>query len=409
MLKIPKSPFVTFIFLWLGYTSFGQLVCDGKRYKSIVFSETDVVSNVKYGEAQTVSGKNQELYFDIYSPKGDMLANRPTIILAFGGGFVSGEKEDLSVLCNFYAVQGYVVISMDYRLFDIPNKSPSDSELEEVLVQGIIDMKSVLAYIEEDARSANRFGIDTNNLFIGGISAGGILACHTAYMDSSDTYSPFLQETIRKNGEINGITNTQKTPKIKGVINYSGAILDAKWINSGDPSLISFHDEFDGVVPYRIGQKVINGNKEEGLNGSFIMDSIANKVGVNSALNTIEGSSGHVSYFSSTPSSIKVVNQSTSFLYDILCEEGLSTDKFLDENHNISLVPNPFVNHITLTFKHAEEHIVSILDDTGREIFHVSMQGSGEHTINVEEMPSGTYMVQVQNATTSYSKRIMKY
>jgi acetyl esterase/lipase len=58
------------------------------------------------------------LYMDIFQPTGDTLSQRPLVIIAFGGGFLSGSKDHWSIrlLCQNLAKRGYVTAAIDYRL-----------------------------------------------------------------------------------------------------------------------------------------------------------------------------------------------------------------------------------------------------------------------------------------------------
>ena len=79
------------------------LGCDGKRYLQDVFTDTTHFKGLQYGSNKTSSSPNTPLYMDIVQPKGDTLSRRPLIILAFGGGFIQGERKDLLALCQLFA------------------------------------------------------------------------------------------------------------------------------------------------------------------------------------------------------------------------------------------------------------------------------------------------------------------
>ena len=86
------------------------------------------------------------------------------------------------------------------------------------------------------------FKIDTNLIFAGGISAGGILASHLAYL----RFNGFLMMQrlhrllpIMEDGMGNSSSNYQYSSEVQGVINYSGALKEAVYIDNTDPPLFS--------------------------------------------------------------------------------------------------------------------------------------------------------------------------
>lgn len=53
---------------------------------------------------------------EFYEPTGDATARWPLIIFAFGGSFVSGQRQDLDDLFRTYALRGYATATIEYRL-----------------------------------------------------------------------------------------------------------------------------------------------------------------------------------------------------------------------------------------------------------------------------------------------------
>src|SRR3954470_24738770 len=62
---------------------------------------------------------DQELMLDIASPPPITGALRPAVILIHGGGMHDGSRTDLSLIQTPLAQAGYVIFSIDYRLFDL--------------------------------------------------------------------------------------------------------------------------------------------------------------------------------------------------------------------------------------------------------------------------------------------------
>lgn len=155
--------------------------CDGNRYKHPVFGSIDSIKDVEYGRNYTMNHVLQLLKMDIYEPHADTAVRRPLIIFIHGGAFITGGKSDIRELCMRFAFRGFVTASIDYRLIDVP---VFDSLIViEGLVQAMSDAKAAVRFFAEDASKGNFYRTDTNFIFISGLSAGGCIASHVAYLD----------------------------------------------------------------------------------------------------------------------------------------------------------------------------------------------------------------------------------
>lgn len=122
---------------------------------------------------KTVDG--QILTLAYFIPGADE-GKSPCLIMLHGGGW-NGRKifEDqtqwagdyLGYLCRYYALKGYVSVSVDYRLMSERNKVPDLYE----------DCVDAVRYVAEHA---GEYGIDPERICVLGESAGGHLAALTA-------------------------------------------------------------------------------------------------------------------------------------------------------------------------------------------------------------------------------------
>src|SRR5687768_2983330 len=114
------SGFLVFALLCFCFvqSSYGQS-CTDCRYVTSVFDSV-TVETVMFGEGPNANGDTQQLYMDIYQPYGDTLTKRPVAVFAFGGAFITGSRDDWYVVlaCEQLARAGYVVASIDYRIYD---------------------------------------------------------------------------------------------------------------------------------------------------------------------------------------------------------------------------------------------------------------------------------------------------
>ena len=376
--------------------------CDGQRYRQDVFDDVDVTTGIQFGSNTTIAGNSQDLFMDIYEPAGDVAEFRPTVVMAFGGAVVAGEREDLDGLCRTLARKGYVAATIDYRLFDAG--LPLDSnQMHDVVIKAIGDMKAAIRYLREDAATANTFRVDTNFIFAGGVSAGAITAAHVAHMDESDDIPGYLQNIIANNGGIEGnsSTNYQYSSHVAGLVNYSGALKDASFLDADDPPQLSVHDEGDGIVVYGNGLVFAGPIVVVYLEGSFSMDQQAAAVGVESRLITYPGG-GHVSYFTNNADQYEaeVEAATADFLADQICGD-LSNASDNRQQVAVSAFPNPLPKNQPLQLM-----VEGYNGDMQLQVFSMSGALMGQHVVNggtmsVVNLPplqAGVYVMELRSA-----------
>ncbi|MFT6336888.1 MAG: hypothetical protein ACJATI_003649 [Halioglobus sp.] len=198
---------------------------------------------------------------DIFQPTGDTLSQRPLVIIAFGGGFLSGSKDHWSIrlLCQNLAKRGYVTAAIDYRL----GMNIFDSDLaNRAVYRGLQDGSSAVRFFRADAAGANNYRIDPDQIFLGGHSSGAFIALHNAYLDKElerplSTYNwtqggnavadQLCIDCVGNNQEFSGHANA--------VFSLAGAIGFTSFIESAsDPSVVMFHSTDDDTVPYTSGE-----------------------------------------------------------------------------------------------------------------------------------------------------------
>lgn len=380
-------------------TTFGQNpLCDGTRFLEDSF-ELDSTMNVVYGNSTSIGGVNADLQMDIYEPAGDVAELRPLIILAHGGSFIGGSREDMHWQCRTFARKGYVVATIDYRLFDGPFfPLPDSTVLSEVVIQAVSDSRAAIRFFKEDADTENAYRIDPDLVIVGGISAGAILMGHTAYIDPSDDVEPMILDHIESNGgwDGNSSDNTSYDTQVHGLLNYSGALRSSTYIQAGDAPLISAHDDMDGVVPYGDGDATIFTIPIIGLHGSSLMHEQAQELDVASDLITIENSTGHVSYFGNQEQLDLVMGQSFNFVHNIICGTSLGLTNRMAAIEMIAF-PNPasemFSIEITSDFQHGSLRIFNML---GVKVYEANIQNAASILqIDCSAFAKGLYTVQL--------------
>ena len=191
--------------------------------------------------------EEQSLRLDVYAPDDEGNHLHPLLIMIHEGAFFSGDKADdaLSRWCEQFASCGYVAVSVNYRLgFNLFSFSVS-----EAAYSALQDVNAAIRYL-----LAHRvtYRIDPDKIFLAGCSAGAIVALNTAFLNDSNIPES-MQEVAAKLGTLSSIPVTPAYDEpfaIRAVGNMWGAVLDPAILKSSPASVISFHGEYDPVVPF---------------------------------------------------------------------------------------------------------------------------------------------------------------
>ena len=414
MLQILKSIFFLFLFLAFYFSTIaqGHFSCDDVRYLEDITQELEVTTAVKFGENTTIGGNVKELLMDVYEPANDEVEKRPVIVFAFGGGFVNGNRENMAWLCEIFARKGYVATTIDYRLVDA--FIVDTTLLADVVMRAMSDMKAAIRFLREDAATTNQFRIDSDLVFAGGISAGAITAVHAAYLDEGDEVPAYIQEFIDSNGglEGNSSNNFDYSSSIQGVLNYSGALKEATWMDADEAPIFSAHDDMDPIVPY--GNEFFNTGFPSlviHLEGSGSMAAIADNIGLTNDLLTVTNSEGHVSFFTSNAATyrVDVLERSVILLYNIVCDAMLSDTKEAEKlAAAIHLYPNPASSHLNIQLDEIPASFdVLVYDIMGKLV--AQQQNLNTHSISLvrQDLAAGLYSIHLR-FTDEYSTIIQK-
>ncbi|HLP21891.1 MAG TPA: alpha/beta hydrolase, partial [Chitinophagales bacterium] len=272
--------------------------CSNGRYRDKIFDAQ--TSTVTFGNAMKFDSTFVDLKMDIYQPTGDQFAHRPLIMLAFGGSFTAGFRQspDIVYLCNEFTKRGYVCASIDYRL-GFEGGSDSDTNQFKALMRGVQDMKAAVRYLYKDAQTSNAYRIDTNQIFIGGVSAGAFIGLNYAY-GKEDTLSrispPWAYPTLAALGGSEGNSGSPGySTKVKGVIDLCGGIADTVWIMPNDPILVGVHGTADDLVACYYDSVYALTHPESLLFGGGDVNNRAGHIGLNYSFKLFQGA-GHVPF-----------------------------------------------------------------------------------------------------------------
>jgi poly(3-hydroxybutyrate) depolymerase len=244
----------------MSYMTFGQ--CEDGRYRDIIFTNVDIISDVEYGANISHDGVNTPLLLDVFSPANDVEVLRPLVVLAHGGFFVAGSKEGTDVVptCVDLAKMGYVTASINYRL-GFPSTLNLAGPMTEAVMRGVQDMKAAVRYFRSTVEEqGNPYGIDPNQIYIGGFSAGGFISLHYAYLQDDEIPSMVNQNANGLAGGVEGQSgHADYSSAVNAIINIAGAIGDTTWIDAGELPALLAHGTADSVVPFDSDMLTIQG------------------------------------------------------------------------------------------------------------------------------------------------------
>jgi len=372
-----------FIFFLLNYV-FCFTQCNG-RY------ETEIFNNVN---KTTVTYSNvYNLQMDIYQPDGDIEANRPVIIFMHSGSFTSGTRDmsDMVALCESFAKRGYVTASIDYRLNPDPTALTDSISIMTTVIEDISDAKAAIRYFRQDYSNGDNYKIDSSQIFIGGYSAGGIIAVNLAYLDNPTEAPQFLQNIISNNGGIEGNSgNPGYSSKVKAVINIAGAVYKPYIIDVNDEPIVSVHAAVDGVVPYDCDEVYWSGVGAifnlVTVCGSQVIHNKANQLGIQNDL--LEFSTGdHAAFLNNISQSINFISD---FIYTTLDCYQLNS---LNENtYSIEIYPNPVIDYLHLDTKGHNVDFV-LFNNLGQLILEGKYNSNSR--IDFRQYNKGLYLLQL--------------
>jgi acetyl esterase/lipase len=216
-----------------GGTARAATAAEAARYLDPVFGAFTVKQDLVYGEARTQSGELVQLKLDLYQPAGDPEQQRPVIVWAHGGGFVTGDKQwpsEVAVVEDFTR-RGWVVASINYRL----RASVSTGGYAAPARDGQHDMQAAVRWVR---RYATRYRVNPDAIVAAGVSAGGIMALNT-------NFNP---------GDAGLSGNPGYPSNVAAGIAVSAAVLEPAIIGPKEPPIAMFHAADDTVVPVALAE-----------------------------------------------------------------------------------------------------------------------------------------------------------
>lgn len=289
-----------------------------QRYLTEVFTSVTVNSDVVYGNNISVltgSPAATDLKMDVYQPAGDVLAERPLVILLHTGSFLprvlngqpTGAKNDSAVveMCTRFAKKGYVAVAADYRMGWNALSTDVDvrtGTLLNAVYRSIQDAKNCVRYFKNDRATSNTYKVDTTKIAVGGIGSGGYISLAYAslnqvseiqlakFIDNSKTPpEPYINQALSGNFDGTNTTTLNKgnypthSSDIHMAFNVGGAVGDTSWIQAGEVPIVSMHCTKDPFAPYATGAVIVpaTGAFVVEASGSYDVCRTVNKAAIN--------------------------------------------------------------------------------------------------------------------------------
>jgi predicted esterase len=391
--------------------------CENDRYREFIFNEFTVTSDLVYGGNINLDGESEALLLDVYRPTGDTETNRALVVLCHGGYFIAGDKTgpDMVPLCQDLARMGYVVASINYRK-GIPFAFDLEVPYGQAVVRAVQDLKAAIRWFRKSAAEENNpYGIDPEEIYTGGSSAGGFMALHHAYMDEADVPSWLDMSIEGLEGGLEGQSgNEGYSSEVKAIISVSGALGNSNWIDENDdtPACL-FHGDEDDVITIDSGLFVLfNTIEVTTVEGSNYINERLDFYGVEHCYEINEGL-GHVAYTDNAAVYDTTLSIISNFLSHMICGVELDCSyrqlaTGVEEKEIVSnvLYPNPAKDKCYLTNKQIQYDHVRFMDTQGRFVAEAVVR---EDYISLDALAPGMYMVELTGSGRSaYTKLVVE-
>jgi len=388
--------------------------CDGNRYLNYIFSDVQVTSDVPYGENLKNNGTSQILLCDVYQPVGDNVINRPAVIVAHGGFFLSGSKTgaDVVPICERLAKMGYVAISIEYRL-GVTITANLAGPMTEAVMRGVQDGKAAVRFLRKTvAVDGNPYNIDANEIYIAGSSAGGYIALHMAYLDDISELPSYVNTSNPGlTGGLEGESGNPGYPSdVKAIVNICGAIGDTAWIHPGDEPALLFHGTNDQTVPYGSAMQYAFGVAPVvEVDGSHSINEKMDQIGLEHCFEIYEGQD-HVPHMTNAAILDTTMSIMSNFLTHHICSIPLDcsyrtitvgTDELSMKEEDLLVYPNPANSDVYIGSTDVKQ--IEIYNITGELV----AAEFNTNRMEVSNLPNGLYVFRLTTSKGKTNKTVI--
>lgn len=207
-----------------------------------------------YGKNKGYDGMDVSLDADLFKP--NLFSTKlPCVIVYFGGGYASGDKNVANIrpFIDAFTAANITAIAPNFRQGWYGSSSNGLCEsatpdyFNDAAYRAFQDNRALIRYCKANA---NALGIDSNKIFLFGISSGGFLVMHNLYYNESQTTAERVERLGKLDFQDNDYKNTTDVAGIIGVV--GGFYTNSAPIIKKTPLLL-FNNTCDAAVDFYNG------------------------------------------------------------------------------------------------------------------------------------------------------------
>jgi hypothetical protein len=404
-----------------------QCLCSSGGYTQSRFQNQILSQNVQYTQNASAKfdGTMKNVGMDIWVPIGDNCSKRPLIIWVHGGGFAINDKTapDVVAMCDSFSRKGFICATIDYRDGywgtsgpvgqNSTDPTPYDThEFTRADYRAMQDAKCCVRYFKSNAL---QYGIDTNNIFMGGTSAGGWTSLMVAFLDkSSEKFSDCLQQSnalgMYSRPDLGSIDGTggwnNVSSRVRGIVSIFGAVPDTSIIDSpNEPAAIFFHEYGDPVVNFYYGAPFQG--QYQNFNsywGDYYVNMQLQKKGGTHKAFWINGSQ-HNLY----PYRGMVTLETSKFLDSLICtSNATAVNEFQVSSSTFQVYPNPSSGVFQLETSNLklETLKIQVYNAIGEMVLSETVNQQ-KSTINLSDRSNGVYFIKANSEAGVLTEKVL--
>lgn len=409
-----------------------------------------VRSTFSYAKNKDYAGVEITLDADVYKPNL-LSTNLPLIIIYHGGGYANGNKS-LDILRQF--AESFTRASITAV---VPNfrqgwtgytakpfcESVSEEAFKDAAYRAYQDNRALIRYCKANAST---LGIDSNKIFLFGISSGGFLVNHHLYVDENLAGADRVARLGKLDLQGNTFTNSTD---IAGIISVVGGFYSSNPNILKRIPLLLFNNTCDGAVEFfngwigncsnavrSYGPGIFTKILEQfdspysmhvfcGYNHGFlseasptVADPLATKYisdkSVDFIRSIIQDNNTYQTYIASDSLNISITNKCTNFETFYWCKEDSLS---IDETY-FSISPNPLTcvlpPKINIRYPVAETFFLTVTDELGRISAQRKLDyqpGQNVLYLNNTDFTAGVNILVIKDGKgkTVYQTKVMRY
>nr|WP_294897627.1 alpha/beta hydrolase [uncultured Pedobacter sp.] len=208
--------------------------------QKLLSNNINLIQNIRYAPVPAIAKDSaSDRILDLYLPQNDAKkVSLPVFVFIHGGGFTGGDKAGVKDICSKMAVQGFAVVSINYRLTlkykkvsgascsgnmakGLPVNGKFHPVLNEAIENASEDAISALKWVKNNA---SKYNLDINKVAISGGSAGAMTALYVAY------------------------ASKQNVLPIKAVVSLWGGLENVNVIGKNAAPILLYHGDIDETI-----------------------------------------------------------------------------------------------------------------------------------------------------------------